>query len=97
MFIKKVAIASLASFGFLLGIASNEALAQVNHEMSSENSHTTQFRQIEQPIWVKGAVTAGGLALIGLELWWFLFNKPKSQKAETKQGIQEITVTVDGG
>jgi plastocyanin domain-containing protein len=97
MFIKKIAIASLASLGIILGISSNEALAPINHEMPSEGSQTTQFRQIEQPIWLKGAVTAGGLALIGLELWWFLLSKPKSQKAEAQQGIQEITVTVDGG
>ncbi|MEC4812856.1 MAG: cupredoxin domain-containing protein [Scytonema sp. PMC 1069.18] len=97
MFFQKVAISSLASLGIILGINSNEALAQINHEIPSENSQTTQFRQIEQPIWIKGAVTAGGLALIGLELWWFLLSKPKSQKAEAQQGIQEITVTVDGG
>ncbi|MCW6038805.1 hypothetical protein K4A83_21400 [Spirulina subsalsa FACHB-351] len=31
------------------------------------------FEQIEQPLLLKLAVTAGGLGLIGLELWWFLF------------------------
>ncbi|WP_017303066.1 hypothetical protein [Spirulina subsalsa] len=30
------------------------------------------FEQIEQPLVLKLAVTAGGLGLIGLELWWFL-------------------------
>lgn len=97
MFIKKIIIASVASFGLALGVASSGAVAQMNHEMPSENSQTTQFQPIEQPLWIKGAVTAGGLALIGLELWWFLLSKPKSQKAQAKQGIQEITVTVDGG
>jgi plastocyanin domain-containing protein len=37
------------------------------------------------------------LGLIGLELWWFLLSKPKSAKATALAGIQEITVTVDGG
>jgi plastocyanin domain-containing protein len=36
------------------------------------------------------------LALIGLEIWWFLLSKPKSQKAGANHGIQEITITVDG-
>ena len=35
--------------------------------------------------------------MIGLELWWFLLSKPKSQKAKTNHGIQEIDITVDGG
>jgi plastocyanin domain-containing protein len=29
--------------------------------------------------------------LIGLELWWFLLSKPKSRKAATQDGVQEIT------
>jgi len=37
------------------------------------------------------------LALIGLELWWFLFSKSQGQQAESIQGIQELTITVDGG
>jgi plastocyanin domain-containing protein len=37
------------------------------------------------------------LGLIGLELWWFLLSKPQSAKAIVTEGIQEITVTVDGG
>jgi plastocyanin domain-containing protein len=86
MFIKKVALASLASLGIILGISSNKALAQINHKMPSESSQTTQFRQIEQPTWVKGAVTVSGLSLIGLELWWFLLSQPKSQKAQATRG-----------
>lgn len=39
-----------------------------------------QFRQIEQPLSLKIGVTIGGLALIGLELWWFLFSKTKHNK-----------------
>ncbi|MCL1495259.1 MAG: cupredoxin domain-containing protein [Pseudanabaena sp. Salubria-1] len=37
------------------------------------------------------------LALISAQLWWFLFSKPKSQQAETSDGIQEVSITVDGG
>jgi plastocyanin domain-containing protein len=42
-------------------------------------------------------VTVGGIALIGLELWWFLFSKTQSQQAKASEGIQEMTITVDGG
>ncbi|TFI54286.1 cupredoxin domain-containing protein [Mastigocladus laminosus UU774] len=92
-------IGSVASLGLVFGIASNKAVAQMSHEQMqpSQTQQTSQFRRMEQPIWAKAAVTAGGLGLIGLELWWFLLSKPKSQKAQSKQGIQEITITVDGG
>ncbi|HEY9816474.1 MAG TPA: cupredoxin domain-containing protein [Candidatus Obscuribacterales bacterium] len=52
---------------------------------------------IEQPLWSSAAVTGSGLSLIELELWWFLLSKPKSRKATTTGGVQEVTVTVDGG
>ncbi|AFZ58505.1 hypothetical protein H6G54_06040 [Anabaena cylindrica FACHB-243] len=45
------------------------------------NSHSVQinqFHQIEQPLSVKVAVTIVGLALISIELWWFIFSKSKS-------------------
>jgi plastocyanin domain-containing protein len=82
----------------LFSVASGEAVAQTTSEIvTTEKSQMTAFRRIEQPLWVKGAVTCGGLALIGLEIWWFLLSKPKSQKAEAHDGIQEVTITVDGG
>jgi plastocyanin domain-containing protein len=66
--------------------------------MSSEHSSTNpQFRPIEQPLALKAIVTLGGLGLIGLELWWFLFSQPKAQKTESQQGIQSLNITVDGG
>ncbi len=50
---------------------------------SSMESHTSPstpaFDRIEQPLGLKLGVTAAGLGLMGLELWWFLFSKPKSQ------------------
>jgi len=94
---KTAIIGSLASLGLAVGVVSGEAAAQMTHEMASETTQTAQFRRIEQPLGVKAAVTAGGLALIGLEIWWFLLSKPKSQKAGANHGIQEITITVEGG
>ncbi|MBD2568718.1 cupredoxin domain-containing protein [Anabaena lutea] len=92
--LSKVILASIASLGLAFSVASDKAVAQMNHEMRSQ---TTQFRRIEQPFWVKGTVTRVGLGLIGLEIWWFLLSKPKSQKAEAHDGIQEVGITVDGG
>jgi plastocyanin domain-containing protein len=98
---KTAIIGSIASLGVVLGIASGEAVAQMPHDMnerhSSDTEQTAQFRRIEQPLANKVAVTLGGLGLIGLELWWFLLSKPKSRQATTHGGIQEVTVTVDGG
>ncbi len=96
---KTTIIGSIATLGMLLGAASGEAIAQMTHEdmQPSTAEQPGQFLRIDQPLWVKGAVTAGGLGLIGLELWWFLLSKPKSLKATTQGGIQEITVIVDGG
>ncbi len=96
---KKTILGSLASLGFLLGVTSGTALAQIPHEMlpNSSGEASTQFRRIEQPLGLKVGVTVGGIALIGLELWWFLLSKTKAQQAEASQGIQELTITVDGG
>lgn len=78
MLIKKVII-GIASLGLLFGGASNETVAQMSHQNhTSETSQT--FERLEQPLWVKGVVTASGLGLIGLEIWWFLLSKPKSKK-----------------
>jgi plastocyanin domain-containing protein len=37
------------------------------------------------------------LGLVGLEIWWIVLSKPKPQKAEAHDGIQEVGITVDGG
>jgi plastocyanin domain-containing protein len=96
---KTALIGSIASLGLLFPIASGEAAAQKSHDAhSSATTQTNQFQRLEQPLGNKIAVTLGGLGLIGLELWWFLLSKPKSQKAVAAGGgIQEVTVTVDGG
>jgi plastocyanin domain-containing protein len=90
---------TLAGLGFLLGAISGVIAAETNMNNMSEQAapQTSHFQRIDQPIANRIAVTAGGLALIGLDLWWFLFSKPNSQQASTEGGIQEITVTVDGG
>jgi len=73
---------SIAALSILLGITSGRAVAQATHEGMPHltEEQTGEFQRIEQPLWAKGAVTAGGLGLIGLELWWFLLSKPKSRK-----------------
>lgn len=90
---------TLAGLGFLLGAISGALAAETN--MSTMTQHNApqshQFQRIEQPLGNKIAVTIGGLGLIGLELWWFLLSKPKSRRVIAKRGIQEVTVTVDGG
>jgi plastocyanin domain-containing protein len=90
-------LGGMATVGVLLGMASGGAIAQMSDEGMQPMEQTGEFQRIEQPLWLKGAVTAGGLGLIGLEVWWFLFSKPRSRQATTQGGIQEITVTVDGG
>lgn len=94
MFKKATFLGTLAGLGFLLGAISGALAAEMPGEPSTPN---TQFRRIEQPLKNKAAVTLGGLGLIGLELWWFLLSKPKSQQVKARQGVAEVTITVDGG
>lgn len=101
-------IASLAGLGILLGDIpgvisgdTSRTIAAPDHSTHIENQrngHSTgQFQRIQQPLANRVAITLGGLGLIGLELWWFLFSQPTSQRATTTAGIQEVTITVDGG
>ena len=96
MFKKATFFGTLAGLGFLLGAISG-AIAAETHPNEHATTPSTGFQRIEQPLANKVAVTLGGLGLIGLELWWFLLSKPKSRQAITSGGIQEVTVTVDGG
>ena len=89
---KKIFIwSSLISAGLMLGGA-----AQL-HGTETAESQSRQFRRIDQPFSLKVLVTAGGLALIGVELRWFLLSKTKAQQARTTQGVQELAITVNGG
>ena len=93
-----LALTSLASVTLVVTLARGTP-AQVNHDtMTAPAAQSSgQFQRIEQPLWSRAAVTGAGLGLIGLELWWFLLSKPKSRKATTTGGVQEVTITVDGG
>ncbi|MEB3827547.1 hypothetical protein [Phormidium sp. CCY1219] len=75
---KNSCIYSIIMAAFLLSAAPVSAKAQLPAEATTTESH---FRAIEQPLALKIGVTAGGVALIGLELWWFLFSKNPAQKA----------------
>jgi plastocyanin domain-containing protein len=90
-----VIIRSLATAGLFLGVLSGGAIAQESPALHEGMSHTStpsgKFEAVSQPLWLKAAVTAGGLSLIGLELWWFLLSKPKSQRASIQGDIQEVT------
>ncbi len=91
---------TLIGIGFLIGAISGAIASEEmtdNHNMQTETAKPTQFKVIDQPLTNKILVTVVGAGLIGAELWWFLLSKPKSKKAETESGIQEITVVVDGG
>lgn len=80
-----------------LAFSPDRAIAQMPHSEMQPSEPSGEFQRLDQPLWLKGAVTAGGLGLIGLELWWFRFSKPKSRQASTQSGVQEVTITVDGG
>ncbi|MBE8987734.1 hypothetical protein [Nostoc sp. LEGE 12450] len=71
MFSKKTLCGSLTALALLAGTPSVTLAEMPAH--SSEQ--TTQFNQIEQPLGLKVGVAIAGLALIGLELWWFLLYK----------------------
>lgn len=81
------------SFGLLLGI--NQVTTAEN--LQTESGTQINFRRIEQPLPLKIGVTLGGMALIGLEIWWFLASKTKAHSAKIQQGIQELDIIVDGG
>ena len=89
--------ASLLILGFWLGVGTNPTAAQMSPSHTGMTEPTQQFRSIEQPLGLKVAVTLGGIALMGLELWWFLISKPQAQQAQAHQGVQELNITVDGG
>jgi len=56
------------------------------------------WRTIPQPLALQVLVAASGLALIAAELWWFLGPPGAGVAAgEAEQGMQEITITVQGG
>lgn len=86
---------TLLPFSILLSMMSGAIATEITQDKIKHTSH--QVQQINQPISHKIAITVGGLGLIGAELWWFLRRKPTSRIARNQDGIQEVTVLVDGG
>ena len=82
--------------GRLVGLSLLLNAASASAQMPMEYSTTNKFQRIEQPFGIKAGVAIGGIALVGLELWWFL-GKPKPKRSTVKQGIQTLTIDVDGG
>jgi plastocyanin domain-containing protein len=62
-------IGTLVGFGLLL--ASPQVIA-------APHASTQEFQPVAQPLAIKLGVSAVGMGLIGLELWWFLLSKPRS-------------------
>lgn len=79
---------SVIGLGLLLGIASGVNAAEQMRSHHSEQ--TSQFRRIEQPLGLKVAISLGGLGLIALELWWFLFSKTPAQQSIAERKKQEL-------
>ena len=71
MFSKKMLWGSLIALVLLTG-TSGVALAEMPAHSPEQNS---QFHRIEQPLGLKVGVAIAGLALTGLEFWWFLLYK----------------------
>ncbi len=83
-------ITALLTTSLLLGTA-HLANAQTS------KSNTAEAQRIERSLGLRIGITATGIGLIGLELWWFLISKTKAQTAQVTEGIQSINITVDGG
>ncbi|MEH2290403.1 hypothetical protein [Nostoc sp.] len=71
MFSQKMLWGSLIASVLIAG-TSGVTLAEMPAHSSEQ---TSQFQSIEQPLDLKVGVAIAGLALIGLELWWFLLYK----------------------
>ena len=79
---RKNIVSVIAGMGCLIAIASPQAMAQIPLEMALSKQEKVHFRRIEQPLGLKTAVTLGGIGLIWLELWWFIFSKSKVVEAD---------------
>lgn len=83
----------------LSGLLSISLFIGITHTAKAQTSEADVrvFRRIEQPLGLKIAITATGVGLIGLELWWFLLSKARFQTAKVADGVQAVNITVDGG
>lgn len=82
-----IVLSGFISLGLLLGWVRG-TLAQVAHD-EVPVSQPSEFQPIEQPLWAKAFVTGGGLSLLSLEIWWFLFSQPKMSRAKTSEEGRE--------
>ncbi len=71
--------------GLVIMATVGSATAQPLNRSVSQPVLQTQFHRVEQPLGLKLAVTGGGLALISLELWWFLFNHPSTERKQDSE------------
>jgi plastocyanin domain-containing protein len=69
--------------GAVIMLHSSVDAAAMTHSTTAPPASTLQ--RIEQPLGVKVGVTLGGLAVMGLELWWFLGSKTKPHIAQSRQ------------
>ena len=86
MKLQSYVIFGLLTTGLLLGNA-NTAKAQLT------GTNADEFQQIEQPLALNVGITAAGIGLMGLELWWFMFSHPKRQAEETLMQVTEKEMT----
>ncbi|MFW6357671.1 MAG: hypothetical protein ACOC0N_00430 [Chroococcales cyanobacterium] len=79
---KNLIFKSFAQTLLFLSLTTGVAVAELPEmEMPmSSVEEAPEFQKIEQPVGVKVAVTLIGLGLIGLELWWFIYSKPKAKQ-----------------
>jgi plastocyanin domain-containing protein len=73
------------------GVAAPSQSGSMTHDSPSPQA----FERVEQPLGIKLGVTVTGLGLIGIELWWFLWSKPKLQRARSQLDRQEGGVEVE--
>jgi len=71
----------IVGHSLLLGVTATVIAAKLPEQSKHSAQHTVRFQtarfqQIEQPLSHKIGVTLGGMGLISLELWWFLFGRP---------------------
>jgi plastocyanin domain-containing protein len=69
-------LGALVGAGLILGTSQGIAAPGMNRDMPHASAQA--FQPVEQPLAIKLGVSAMGVGLIGLELWWFLLSKPRS-------------------
>lgn len=80
---KKLIFSSIIGLSLWTGITAGAIATPSSVKPMEEHRNaqqTTQFQPIEQPFSHKLIVTLVGLGLISLELWWFIWSKPKPEK-----------------